>query len=124
MMDHVENQLSEGTWNLMGWFKAVTTKEDGIVQPKFHVVRLETNGVTERFVVSWAVDDGSSQQNHNIRWLRSSNREPNCQSIACTANALSLSAVMAPVWWTLVLLANRYVFYPVCLCAVCRDSLK
>lgn len=67
MMDHVEHQLSEGTWNLMGWFKAVTTKEDGVVQPKFHVVRLEKNSAIERFVVPRAVDDQSRQQDPNIQ---------------------------------------------------------
>ena len=30
MIDHAENELSSGTWRLIGWWKAVSTVEDNL----------------------------------------------------------------------------------------------
>lgn len=51
MIEHVECELLDGTWNVLGWYKASTTKNNGIIHPRLHIVRLRKNGPIRKFVV-------------------------------------------------------------------------
>lgn len=51
MMEHVECELLDGTWNVLGWYKAATTKGNGIIHPRLHIVRLRKNGLIRKSVV-------------------------------------------------------------------------
>jgi hypothetical protein len=44
IVDHVENVVCEGTWKVMGWWKAATTDETATFFARVHIVHIEKNG--------------------------------------------------------------------------------
>ena len=45
IMDHIQAQLQDGTWRVLGWMKAATTKDDAtLCTQRMHIVKMERNG--------------------------------------------------------------------------------
>lgn len=50
MTQHAKTELTTGTWKLLGWWKAATTKEGAVHSPRVHIVNLEKNQAVAQFV--------------------------------------------------------------------------
>ena len=59
IMRHVHAQITDGTWKLLGWWRAATTKDDvsSLVVPKVHIVNMEKNGVVAKYALPLAADN-------------------------------------------------------------------
>jgi hypothetical protein len=56
IMDHVERQVENGKWSLVGWWKAGSLSEDvTLISPKCHIVALRKEG----FICKWQPDIAS-----------------------------------------------------------------
>ena len=51
ILDHAEQELTDGMWTIVGWFKASKTTDDenSTFNPKCHLVSIKKNGVVHKF---------------------------------------------------------------------------
>ena len=50
ILQHVEDQLESGRWNMLGWWKAASTSQEGPgVTAKCHIVALHKVGGIQRY---------------------------------------------------------------------------
>lgn len=54
MVAHAKKELSTGTWRLLGWWKAASTTEAAVYNPRLHIVNLVKNQPVVWFVTPGA----------------------------------------------------------------------
>ena len=51
IMEHVETELENGKWSLVGWWKATSISEDTtLVTPRCHIVALRKEGAIRKWL--------------------------------------------------------------------------
>lgn len=76
MTNHAKLQLMTGTWRLLGWFKAASTTEGAVYNPRVHIVNLKKNSPVVRFVAPEPDQEEENPPAHEERVAPPANDTP------------------------------------------------
>lgn len=65
MMTHAKAQLMTGTWRLLGWWKAASTTEGSVYNPRLHILNLTKNEPVVRFIAPAPPQNDNAPANDN-----------------------------------------------------------